>query len=105
MVVIVDGHVPVEIVSVTRHRSRDGGQIRENKVGHAKEGSTLFGLSDRKDPYPEISLFRFNLRCRIGCVEGEGKSAIRTLYRSLQVLRYISLPMEKRDMTRIQVAF
>src|SRR5215510_4914071 len=105
MVSIVDGHVPVEIVAVTGHGSRDGGQIGKNKVGHAKEGSTLFGLSDRKDSYPEISLFRFDLRRRIGSVKGEGKLAIRALYSSLQVLRHICLPVKKRDMARIQVAF
>ena len=77
MVSIVDGHMPVEIIAVTGHGSGDGGQIGDNKVGHAKERSTLFGLSDREDPYPEISLLRFDLRRRIGSVEGEGKFAIR----------------------------
>src|SRR5215813_9904708 len=98
MVSIVDGHVPVEIIAVTGHGSRDGGQIGDNKVGHAKERLTLFSLSDRKDPYPKISLLRFNLRRGISCVEGEGKFAIRALYGSLQVLRHICLAVKKRDM-------
>src|SRR5215813_12550242 len=75
------------------------------KLVTRKNVSTLFGLSDRKDPYSEVGLFRFNLRRRIGSVKGEGKFAIRALYSSLQVLRHICLAVEKRDMARIQVAF
>ena len=75
------------------------------KLVTRKNVSTLFGLSDRKDPYSEVGLFRFNLRRRIGSVKGEGKFAIRALYSSLQVLRHICLAVKKRDMTWIQVAF